>query len=642
MKQTEPFEITRDDDDTIEIRLKAEATVRIAADDKATQKLLMLALTENGCTDEEVCSVFGYTTRQLRNIRSEFQEKGGMALVDKRGWNHEPYKADKQALLEIGAIAGLNRTLNSSLIADQYNQGKAPERRLSDRHIRRLFAPVRSRLQRLWPKEPASQPSPTEEEQVDALLERGYHTNDFGACWILLYYLLTAGYHKLWESLERFNPYQEGITFLQVALQIIALTASGWKYISDTRYLRDRGLGLLLGRTKAYHYSYILKMLSKATQEATHRLKMESASLALRLGLLRCDIVLLDNQHLPYWGKVELPSGYNGRRHQALPGFRCAYAHDLQLKRDEEGKVTSSKTRSIFFQTNAANISLSQCLIELVKAVETISDCKDFLLLFDSHGFKLDNFRWLNASDHDYVTIIPKYRYMAHQWEGIAPRAYHPYSFKATEETYEVILIAEIPKLHLSVEEEPTTRGIVLRRETLDREDFSIDVEYTIFGTSLDTPCEEVPQIYSLRQNQENKLKELLHDYHIDASYGYGELPEGEVANQEIDYSIMADRRDLANTFKLNLEQVLALFQQDLGPEYEKHTLGTMRKLILRHGATLKREQEDGRPILHVILDPIGDNKLAQDLRRVIEKINSKRVEIPWLGGCQLMLSLPP
>lgn len=78
---------------------------------------------------------------------------------------------------------------------------------------------------------------------------------------------------------------------------------------------------------------------------------------------------------------------------------------------------------------------------------------------------------------------------------------------------------------------------------------------------------------------------------------------------------------------------LMSLFAKRLGGDYSRMWVGTLLRKFIRRPATLYLIGNE----LHVVFDPFQNQ---DDLRPLLDELNAKRVQLPWLNGLVVQFSI--
>ena len=171
------------------------------------------------------------------------------------------------------------------------------------------------------------------------MLAHGYETY-FGGLFLIIPFLLQA---KVWRFAGELwtDVSAKGLGAMQVYLVLLFSVLGGIKDLNRLRDIQDLGLAALAGLPKLSSPASLHDYLGRVKLSGLTIVKLSTARVLKRMGLIRGGVVKIDVHITEYFGKEQLPKGQHGTKeksgcrrfescmanqeNQGLPGFPGAF-----------------------------------------------------------------------------------------------------------------------------------------------------------------------------------------------------------------------------------------------------------------------------------------------------------------------------
>jgi len=266
-------------------------------------------------------------------------------------------------------------------------------------------------------------------------------------------------------------------------------------------------------------------------------------------------------------------------------------------------------------------------------------------IFFDKGGYKGQNFQALSAlPDVHFYTPAVRYSTNVEQWEQLEEGDFDPDPFVFDKH-------AALP-----AQEQPTYRLADMTMTVNIREKNRVvgTVELraiVIHDPKGQTPAERWPLVV-LTDDYQIDARELANEFgdHWGQEFGHrigkhdlcldivppgyrltSHRDENGQLQREVEYDSTAFF--LSSWLRCLVFNLMSLFAKRLGGEYIKMWAGTLLRKFIRRPATLYLIGNE----LHIAFDPFQDQ---DDLRPLLDELNAKRVQLPWLNGLIVQFSI--
>lgn len=609
-------------------------------DQEAAIRLVMELLElSDAASQEEIARAAGYSERTLRLYKQRLQEKGLDGLFDhpipgRPAVTTQPSVegAVVQAILEaviaqrtLPGDTALAETVNRHLtekqdpLAGQVTASMVETIRLGW-GIKRL--PVRQRLQE------AQTPPAPEQETVRLGRTRA------GGAFILAVLLVEAGWLKLAHLLTIVPRY--AVTAVQWLLTAIFAVIYDVRRAFHLDDVRDVGFALITGRPRPLSHGTFQHLLhhfsagdAQRFYEASTRHEVETLGDGPRR-------VSVDGHNLPRYTKiVAVTKGKIGSTGRVLKAEELVLAFDLDAKRWLALRVYQG--------TKKLSLALPEIVAELRR--HRGEGKGRWRLFFDKGGYKGQIFRDLAAMG-DVHFYCPAVRYPDNvaQWERLTEEDFDPEPFvfdkhaDLSPEERHVYRLADT-KMTVNVWENRRVVGTVTLRAVV------------IHDPQGQKPAERWPMVY-LTDDRQIDARALANEFgdHWGQEFAHriGKhdlcldiLPPGYTLTSQRDGEGQLQRQVEYDTTAFFLSawlrclgfNLMSLFAQELEGEYARMWAGTLLRKFIRRPATLYLVGNE----LHVVFDPFPDQEA---LRPLLDRLNAKRVALPWLNGLVVQFSI--
>ncbi|MFQ5814577.1 MAG: hypothetical protein ACE5I2_15465 [Anaerolineae bacterium] len=455
-----------------------------------------------------------------------------------------------------------------------------------------------------------------------------------GGAFILAVLLVETGWLKLAELLPMAPGY--AVTAVQWLLTAIFAVIYDVRRAFHLDDVRDIGFALITGRARPLSHSTFQHLLHAIPAEAARRFYEATARWIVRgleAGVRR---ISLDGHNRPRYTKVvDVIKGKIGNTGRILKAEEMVLAFDLDA------------WLWLALRVYQGTKKLSQALLEMVAELRRHREGIEGLwrIFFDKGGYKGQNFQALSdLPDVHFYTPAVRYPTNVKQWKQLEEGDFDPDPFIFDKH-------ADLP-----AQEQPTYRLADMTMLVNIRE------KQRVVGTvELRAVVIHDPKGQTLAEQW--PLVILTDDYQVDARELANEF--GDHWGQEFGHRIgkhdlcldivppgyrLTSRRDENGQLQREVEydptafflsawlrcltfNLMSLFAKRLGGDYARMWAGTLLRKFIRRPATLYLIGNE----LHVVFDPFQNQ---DDLRPLLDELNAKRVQLPWLNGLVVQFSI--
>ena len=458
-------------------------------------------------------------------------------------------------------------------------------------------------------------------------------TTPFAGLWLLVPQIIDSGLARAGRVLRVVK--RTRVQAIQVVLTLVAWSTLGFRrlfHVDDFRDWADMGLALFTGALHLWSDTTLWRWVHGATPESVLTFYQATAGSAAGRPGSRGRFSL-DEHVVPSFtrrkprplGKTRVPT-----RGRSYPAFRLYVPFDLDL-----GRFVGLLVRK-------ARDSLSQVLPDLLAEVRLlrhqakVQEADRVRLVFDRGGYKGSLFQELMADPQvSFVAMARATKLNVRQWEVIPENRFRPYQPEG-DDNPALKIARSITRITDCQHPLPS---VVIRDDTPGTKQ-RWRVLFFKNEPGRRPRAETIDAEYRQRQHHEMGFAEYVHalvGHSLPKAYQMFRVPNEQgqkrktVATAETAHSrqavhLVAWIKFL--TFNLNKD-----FGAALGKEYAKlHVATLVRRYIMR----------PGRLYLHaghliVQLDPFrGDVALNS----FIQRLNERRLPIPWLGGLVLHVEI--
>jgi hypothetical protein len=610
------------DDSTLAVRLAMEI---LEAADVAPQRVLAEAA---GLAQD----------RSVRVYKERLKEQGLSGLFDRPISGRPavtPQTLVEQAFIQVvlAAVIEEHALPEDAVLAERVNQAlresQAPEagRVTASRMetlrlrwgIRRL--PLQKSLDTASP--PAAEPAPVQLGRTQV-----------GGAFILAILLVETGWLKLAKVLPIASGY--AVTATQWLLTAIFSVVFGVQRAFHLDEMCDLGFALVTGRPRPLSHSTFQHIQRAIPEQAAHKFYERSAQGEVkRLGedLRR---ISLDGHNLPrYTQIVDLDKGKIGNTGRILKAEELVWAYDLDAR--------LWLAMRAYHGTN----KLSQGLVEIVREIlqHRGPDPHPLRLFFDKGGSCGHVFRdLLQLPSVRFYTFAKRTEENVAQWEQLRATNFEKKRFTFDKHT------------DLPADQRPTYRLADTEMIINVWEERQIVGTVTLRAIVLhdpqgQTPAERWPVVL-LTNDREGDARALLNEQ----GDHWGQEFAHRIGRHDLDSDILPvgyvlkTTRDEQGDLQREVEfdntafflsawlhclvfNLMTLFAQAMGGEYTQLWAGTLLRRFIRRPASLYLIGK----VLHVVFDPFPGQ---DELQPLLEKLNDKRVALPWLNHLSVQLSI--
>jgi hypothetical protein len=422
---------------------------------------------------------------------------------------------------------------------------------------------------------------------------------------------------------------------IQVVLTLVAWSTLGfrrWFHVDDFRDWADMGLALFTGALHLWSDTTLWRWVHGATPESVLAFYQATAGQAAghsgsqgRFSLDEHVVPSFTKRKPRPLSKTRVPT-----RGRSYPAFRLYVPFDLDV-----GRFVGLLVRK-------ARESLSQVLpdllteIRLLRRQAKVQDADRVRLIFDRGGYKGALFEDLMADPQvSFIAMARATKRNVHQWEAIPVNRFRPYQPEGEDN----------PNLKIARSTTCITDcqcplpSIVIRDDTPGTKQ-RWRVLFFKNEPGRQPRAETIDAEYRQRQHHEMGFAEYVHalvGHSLPKAYQMFRVPNEQgqkrktVATTETAHSRQAVH--LVAWIKFLTFNLIEDFGAALGKEYAKlHVATLVRRYIVRPGRLYLHAS-----YLIVQLDPFRGDVI---LNSFIQRLNERRLSIPWLGGLILRVEI--
>lgn len=456
-----------------------------------------------------------------------------------------------------------------------------------------------------------------------------------GGAFILAILLVETGWLKLAKLLPMAPQY--AVTAVQWLLTAIFAIIYGVRRAFHLDDVRDIGFALITGRARPLSHGTFQHLLHAIPAEAARRFYEVTARQIVRglgAGVRR---ISLDGHNLPRYTKVvDVVKGKIGNTGRVLKAEEMVLAFDLDA------------WLWLALRVYQGTKKLSQALLEMVAELRQHRGGIKGLwrIFFDKGGYKGQNFQALSdLPDVHFYTPAVRYSKNVEQWEQLKEDDFDPELFifdkhaDLPADQRPVYCLADMT-MTVNIREKHRVVGTVELRAIV------------IHDPKGQTPAERWPLVI-LTDDRQIDARGLANEFgdHWGQEFGHrigkhdlcldivppgyrltSRRDENGQLQREVEYDPTAFF--LSSWLRCLVFNLMSLFAKRLGGDYAKMWAGTLLRKFIRRPATLYLIGNDE---LHVVFDPFQDQ---DDLRPLLDELNAKRVQLPWLNGLVVQFSI--
>jgi hypothetical protein len=458
-------------------------------------------------------------------------------------------------------------------------------------------------------------------------------TTPFAGLWLLVPQIIDSGLARAGRVLRVVK--RTRVQAIQVILTLVAWAALGFRrlfHVDDFRDWADMGLALFTGALHLWSDTTLWRWVHGATQESVLAFYQATAGQAAGRSGSRGRFSL-DEHIVPSFtkrkprplGKTRVPT-----RGRSYPAFRLYVPFALDV-----GRFVGLLVRK-------ARESLSQVLPDLLAEVRLlrrqakVQDADRVRLIFDRGGYKGSLFQQLMTDPQvSFIAMARATQLNVRQWEAIPEGRFRPYQPEGEDNPNLKITRSAT---HITDCQYPLP-SVVIRDDTPGTKQ-RWRVLFFENAPGRRPRAETIDAEYRQRQHHEMGFAEYVHalvGHSLPKAYQMFRVPNEQgqkrktVATAETVHSRQAVH--LVAWIKFLTFNLIKDFGAALGKEYAKlHVATLVRRYIMR----------PGRLYLHagyfiVQLDPFRGDVI---LNSFIQRLNERRLSIPWLGGLILRVEI--
>ena len=458
-------------------------------------------------------------------------------------------------------------------------------------------------------------------------------TTPFAGLWLLVPRIIDSGLARAGRVLRIVK--RTRVQAIQVVLTLVAWSALGFRrlfHVDDFRDWADMGLALFTGALHLWSDTTLWRWVHGATPESVLAFYQATAgAIAGRSGSQAR--FSLDEHVVPSFtkrkprplGKTRVPT-----RGRSYPAFRLYAPFDLDL-----GRFVGLLVRK-------ARQPLSQVLPDLVTEVRLlrrqaqVQDADRVRLIVDRGGYKGSLFQELMAdSKVSFVAMARATQLNVRQWEAIPESRFRPYQPEGEDNPHLKIArsTTRITDCHYPLP------SVVIRDDTPGTKQ-RWRVLFFKNEPGRRPRAETIDAEYRQRQHHEMGFAEYVHalvGHSLPKAYQMFRVPNQQgqkrktVATAETAHSQQAVH--LVAWIKFLTFDLIKDFGAALGKEYARlHVATLVRRYLMRPGRLYLQAG-----YLIVQLDPFRGDVV---LNSFIQRLNERRLPIPWLGGLVLRVEI--
>jgi hypothetical protein len=458
-------------------------------------------------------------------------------------------------------------------------------------------------------------------------------TTPFAGLWLLVPQIIDSGLARAGRVLRIVK--RTRVQAIQVVLTLVTWSALGFRrlfHVDDFRDWADMGLALFTGALHLWSDTTLWRWVHGATPQSVLAFYQATAGQAAgrsgsqgRFSLDEHIVPLFTKRKPRPLGKTRVPT-----RGRSYPAFRLYVPFDLDL-----GRFVGLLVRK-------ARESLSQVLPDLLAEVRLLRrqtkmpHADRVRLIFDRGGYKGSLFQALMADPEvSFVAMARATHLNVRQWEAIPERRFRPYQLEGEDDP------------HLKIARS-TTRitdcqyplpSVVIRDDTPGTKQ-RWRVLFFKNEPGRRPRAETIDAEYRQRQHHEMGFAEYVHalvGHSLPKAYQMFRVPNKQgqkrktVATAETAHSRQAVH--LVAWIKFLTFNLIKDFGAALGKEYAKlHVATLVRRYIMRPGRLYLQAG-----YLIAQLDPFRGSVVLDSF---IQRLNDRRLPIPWLGGLVLRVEI--
>lgn len=246
------------------------------------------------------------------------------------------------------------------------------------------------------------------------LLTAGVDTY-FGGLFLLIPFLLQI---KVWDLAGMLWPFKgkgsKGLTPTQVFLALFFTALGGLKNLNRVRNIQDTGLFLAAGLPKVPSAATLHRYLDSLNEKCLPGVKLKTARLLKRIGLIRGRIINIDIHASEYFGKQALPKGRHGTKRKAVKCWCTMVAHDQDTN------------NPILHETYLRHLNPFEVLPGFIARIRSVvGGAPWFTLVFDREFFKVEFFAQLTRMPKTkFITLAKNYKTVVEQLEAVPESAF--------------------------------------------------------------------------------------------------------------------------------------------------------------------------------------------------------------------------
>lgn len=566
--------------------------------DKESERYLIAQLSRNRIAPQDVlASCFNIHVNTLKNYKNRFTHYGLQGIIYEKSGLKEPRKITPQVIRAILAYYFRHSNASENEIAKKVSaelgisisqpsvgrvleqcgfkpKGEKPlsepfKDLIDDRQRELIFSPFTK------PVEPEEQKelSPETYTKVDKLylkqLKKGFFS-PYGSSLIYTPIISRFGLLDPYLSIygRRKNKY---ISSEQIWLTFFHMVFLGFPSIESLKTARGEEFGALIGR----NFLPSVRSLRESLTEFSSNAKSEDLLFLLcqrfiEHQLASLGLIYLDGHFLPYFGFEATQKSWSSLRRLSLKGNIQYFANDKEQN-------------PLFFVIRPPRIDLIKAIYEMIAFMRKISD-KPLTLIFDRGGFSQDFFIKLRDDYSDIVFIT---------WAEEHSFSIGKEISKVDESLFKLSLLhlktkkvkVKLAETELSIGKYGLIRAVILLVPESKK-------RIAILTNDANRNKKIIAQAMVNRWGQENFLKLMTKDYHLDYHPGYD--------TKEIESAPMIKN-----------------------PQYSKisKTIKKINVLIAKANAQLGRNAQLNR------LQPQAISRIQMINQRLVNQINSLKKE---------------
>jgi len=599
-------------------------------------ELLELA---NVASQEEIACASGYSERTLRWYKQRLREEGLTGLLD-RPISGRPGVTAQAAVTGAVVQAMLEAIIAQHDLPDDATLAAGVNGHLAEQQEPLAGQVTSSMVESLrlgWGIHRPSLDQRLQKSQTVPVPEQdrvGLGRTQVGGAFILAILLVEAG----WLNLATWLPMAPGyaVTATQWLLTAIFAVIYDVRRAFHLDDLRDVGFALVTGRPRPLSHGTFQHLLHHIPGEDAQRFYAASSRSEVETLPAGSRRISVDGHNLPRYTKlVPVTKGKIGSTGRILKAEELVLAFDLDA------------CRWLALRLYQGTKKLSLALPEIVAEICHHRGEGQGLLrfFFDKGGYKGQIFQEMAAREevHFYCPAV-RYPDNVAQWEQLTEAEFDPQPF----------VFAKHAKLPL--EQQPAYRLADTEMTINIRQEGQVVDTITLRAVVIhdpkgQKPAERWPVVY-LTDDRQIDARDLANEFgdHWGQEFahrigkhdlGLDILPPGYTLTSQRDAHGHLQRQVEANPTACFLSawlrclvfNLMSLFAQALGGEYAKMWAGTLLRKFIRRPATLYLVGKE----LHVIFDPFPNQEA---LRPLLDRLNAKRVALPWLNGLVVQFGL--